>query len=101
MPGWGERYCNNVNDVKNNVFFKPPSMRANQDFVKEHNRTPIVAQQHCSKSIPRVYHSQSISYHIISYHRHIMSKHRGDMKVSVTSKLVFVSILNSMKTKGQ
>ncbi len=47
--GWGERYCNNVNYVKNNVIFKPPSMRAcsstppkqNQDFVKEHNRTPL------------------------------------------------------------
>ncbi len=47
--GWGERYCNNVNYVKNNVIFEPPSMRAcsstppkqNQDFVKEHNRTPL------------------------------------------------------------
>ncbi len=45
-PGWGERYCNNVNYMKNN---EPPSMRAcssatpkqNQDFVKEHNRTPL------------------------------------------------------------
>ncbi len=50
VPGWGERYCNNVNYVKNNVFFEPPSMRAcsstpprkNQDFVKEHNRTPLI-----------------------------------------------------------
>ncbi len=49
VPGWGERYCNNVNYVKNNAFFEPPSMRAcsstppkqNQDFVKEHNRTPL------------------------------------------------------------
>ncbi len=48
--GWGERYCNNVNYVKNNVIFEPPSMRAcsstppkqNQDFVKEHNRTPLM-----------------------------------------------------------
>ncbi len=47
--GWGERYCNNVTYVKNNVIFEPPSMRAcsstppkqNQDFVKEHNRTPL------------------------------------------------------------
>ncbi len=47
--GWGERYCNNVNYVKNNAIFEPPSMRAcssippkqNQDFVKEHNRTPL------------------------------------------------------------
>ncbi len=47
VPGWGERYCNNVNYVKNNAFFEPPSMRAcfstppkqNQDFEKEHNRT--------------------------------------------------------------
>ncbi len=49
VPGWGERCCNNVNYVKNNVIFKPLSMRAcsstppkqNQDFVKEHNRTPL------------------------------------------------------------
>ncbi len=48
--GWGERYCNNVNYVKNNVIFEPPSMRAcsstppkqNQDFVKEHNRPPLI-----------------------------------------------------------
>ncbi len=47
--GWGERFCNNVNSVKNNAIFGPPSMRAcsstppkqNQDFVKEHNRTPL------------------------------------------------------------
>ncbi len=50
MRGWGERYCNNVNYVKNNAIFKPPSMRAcsstppkqNQEFVKEHNRTPLI-----------------------------------------------------------
>uniref|UniRef100_A0A673J951 C2H2-type domain-containing protein n=1 Tax=Sinocyclocheilus rhinocerous TaxID=307959 RepID=A0A673J951_9TELE len=50
VPGWGERYFNNVNYVKNNVFFEPPSMRAcsstppkqNQDFVKRHNRTPLI-----------------------------------------------------------
>ncbi len=50
VSGWGERYCNNVNYVKNNAIFKPPSMRAcsstppeqNQDFVKEHNRTPLI-----------------------------------------------------------
>ncbi len=49
VPGWGERYCNNVNYVKNNAIFEPPSMRAcsstppkqNQDFVKEHNTTPL------------------------------------------------------------
>ncbi len=49
VPGWGERYCTNVNYVKNNAIFEPPSMRAcsstppkqNQDFVKEHNRTPL------------------------------------------------------------
>ncbi len=28
VSGWGERYCNNVNYVKNNVIFEPPSMRA-------------------------------------------------------------------------
>ncbi len=47
--GGGERYCNNVNYVKNNAIFEPPSMRAcsstppkqNQDFVKENNRTPL------------------------------------------------------------
>ncbi len=49
VPGWGEKYCNNVNYVKNNAIFEPPSMRAcsstppkqNQDFIKEHNRTPL------------------------------------------------------------
>ncbi len=49
VSGWGERGCNNVNYVKNNAIFEPPSMRAcsstppkqNQDFVKEHNRTPL------------------------------------------------------------
>ncbi len=53
MQGWGERYCNNLNYVKNNAFFKQPSMRAcsstppkqNQDFVKEHNRTPLMHKQ--------------------------------------------------------
>ncbi len=48
VSGWGERYCNNVNYVKNYVIFEP--MRAcsstpptqNQDFVKEHNRTPLI-----------------------------------------------------------
>ncbi len=52
VSGWGERYCNNVNYVKNNAIFEPPSMRAcsstppkqNQDFVKEHNRTPLSSQ---------------------------------------------------------
>ncbi len=28
VPGCGERYCNNVNYVKNNAIFEPPSMRA-------------------------------------------------------------------------
>ncbi len=49
VSGWGERYCNNVNNVINNVIFEPPCMRAcsstppkqNQDFIKEHNRTPL------------------------------------------------------------
>ncbi len=52
VPGWGERYCNNVN-VKNNAIFEPPSMRCsstppkqNQDFVKEHNRTPLKQTWH-------------------------------------------------------
>ncbi len=50
VSGWGERYCNNVNYVKNNVIFQttkheshvlvhPP--KQHQDFVKEHNRTPL------------------------------------------------------------
>ncbi len=47
--GWGERNCNNVNYVKNKAIFKPQSTSAwsstppkqNQDFVKEHNRTPL------------------------------------------------------------
>ncbi len=52
VSGWGERYCNNVNYVKYNAFFEPPSMRActstptkqNQDFkikTKQYNRTPL------------------------------------------------------------
>ncbi len=28
VSGWGERYCNNVNYVKNNAIFEPPSMRS-------------------------------------------------------------------------
>ncbi len=55
VPGWGERYCNNVDYVKNNAIFEPPSMRAcsstppkqNQDFVKEHNRTPLNVNELC------------------------------------------------------
>ncbi len=51
VSGWGESYCNNVNNVKNNAIFEPPSMRAcsstppkqNQDIVKEHNRTPLIS----------------------------------------------------------
>ncbi len=47
VPGWRERYCNNLNYVKNNAFFEPPSMRAcsstptkqSQNFVSEHNKT--------------------------------------------------------------
>ncbi len=50
VPGWGERYCNNVNYVQNYAIFEPPSMRAcsstppkqNKDFAKEHNRTPLI-----------------------------------------------------------
>ncbi len=46
VPGWGERYCNNVNY---NMLFEPPSMRTcsstppkqNQDFVKEDTRPPL------------------------------------------------------------
>ncbi len=49
MSGWGEMYFNNVNNVKNNAIFEPQSLKAcsstppkqNQDFVKEHNRTPL------------------------------------------------------------
>ncbi len=41
VTGWGERYCNNVNYVKNYAIFESPSMRAcsstppkqHQDFV--------------------------------------------------------------------
>ncbi len=28
VSGWGERYCSNVNNVKNNAIFEPPSIRA-------------------------------------------------------------------------
>ncbi len=28
LSGWGERYCNNVDYVKNNAIFKPPIMKA-------------------------------------------------------------------------
>ncbi len=49
MSESGERYRNNVNYMKNNAIFEPPSMKAcsstppkqHQDFVKEHNRTPL------------------------------------------------------------
>ncbi len=50
VPGWGERYCNNVNYVKSNAIFlnhqawehllvHPQNKIQNQHFVKEHNRT--------------------------------------------------------------
>ncbi len=66
VSGWGERYCNNVNNVKNNAIVEPPSMRAcsstppkqNQDFVKEHNRIPLNSIFHikkralCTRSTP-------------------------------------------------
>lgn len=43
--GWKERYRNNVNYLKNVVLFELSSMISrfaqNQDFVKEHNRTPL------------------------------------------------------------
>ncbi len=50
VSGWGECYYNNVNNVKNNAIFEPRSMgscsntlpKLNQDFVKEHNRTPLI-----------------------------------------------------------
>ncbi len=59
MSGWGERYCNKVNNVKNNAIFEPPSMRAcfstppkqNQDFLKEHNRTPLKAEEFQMNSV--------------------------------------------------
>ncbi len=59
VSGWGERYCNNVNDVKNKAIFESPSMRAcsstppkqNQDFVKEHNRTPLKNSQKSNLSL--------------------------------------------------
>ncbi len=46
VSGWGEIF---TNYVKNYAIFDPPSMRTcssttpkqNQDFVKEHNRTPL------------------------------------------------------------
>ncbi len=67
VSGWEERYFNNANYVKDNAIFEQPSMRTcsstptkqNQDFVKEHNRTPlsgnkqllfIIAWFHLSKS---------------------------------------------------
>ncbi len=51
----GREYCNNVNYVKNYAIFEPPSMRScsrtspkqNQDFVKEHNRTPLKILDYC------------------------------------------------------
>ncbi len=54
VSGWGESYCNNVNYVKNNAILESPKMRAcsstppkqNQDFVKEHNSTPLIG--HCT-----------------------------------------------------
>ncbi len=47
LSGWGERYCNNVNYVKNNAIFELcmrvcSSTPQTKDFVKEHNRTPLI-----------------------------------------------------------
>ncbi len=42
VSGWGERYCNNVNYVKNNVIFEPPSMRA-------YSSTPPKQNQDCKR----------------------------------------------------
>ncbi len=61
----GERYYNNVNYVTNNAFFEPPRTRAcsstlpkqNQDFVKEHNRTPL-------NSLTTAIHLVTVQYEI-------------------------------------
>ncbi len=37
VSGWGERYCNNVNYVKNNAIFEPPSMRAYSSTPSKQN----------------------------------------------------------------
>lgn len=50
---WGERCCNDVKYVQNNVYFEQSSMKAhsgtpqtqNQDFVKGHNRTPLIGNK--------------------------------------------------------
>ncbi len=52
VPGWGERYCNNVNYVKNIVIFNvlvcsSTNPKQNQDFLKEHNRTPLIHNNKC------------------------------------------------------
>ncbi len=72
VSGWGERYCNNVNYVKNNAIFKPPSMRAcsstppkqNQDFVKEHNRTPLKISQ---QKINMLKYAEFFFKHFLNY----------------------------------
>jgi len=51
-PDWGERCCNNVKYVKKNAFFEQSSMKSysitpqkqNQDFLKGHNRTPLIPE---------------------------------------------------------
>ncbi len=57
VSGWGERYCNDVNYLKNNEFFEPP--KQNQDFEKEHNRTPL--SMHCKSHfliISNIFHQK-------------------------------------------
>ncbi len=67
VSGWGERYCTNVNYLKNNAIFEPSSMRAcsstppkqNQDFVKEHNSTPLTEPNSCQTLYALTYWPQN------------------------------------------
>ncbi len=87
VPGWGEKYCNNVNYVENNAIFKPPSTRAcsstppkqNQDFVKEHNRTPLKK----SKWSRKTYLYNKCTVHIQNYPDIItVYDHEGTLKAA-------------------
>ncbi len=111
MPGWGERYCNNVNYAKNNVIFEPPSMRAcsstspkqNQDFVKEHNRTPFkneispfgVDFEICNfvdLFMPKHTHYTLTKIQKVKKHNRIPLKLKG----TYYAKITFISCLNTV-----
>ncbi len=72
VPGWGERYCNNVNYVKSNAIFlnhqawehllvHPQNKIQNQHFVKEHNRTLLRGGGGGRKTLIQVWNNLRVS----------------------------------------